>query len=160
MPPAVLTRLAGNAGRNICILLELTELTAAKKQVIVFACSVEHAHLLTELCMLRGIQARCIEGNTESTNRSRYIEAYKHGDVQALINFGVLTTGFDAPNTNAILITRPTASLVLYSQMIGRGIRGPLVGGNEDCLLVDLEDNLIGFPREQQAFRYFDNYWK
>jgi len=160
VPPAVLSRLAGNTGRNACILLELTELTNAGKQVIAFACSVEHAHLLTELCMLRGIQARCIEGNTESTNRSRYIEAYKHGDVQVLINFGVLTTGFDAPNTNAVLIARPTASIVLYSQMIGRGIRGPLVGGNEECLLVDLEDNLIGFPREQQAFRYFDNYWR
>ena len=109
--------------------------------------------------MLRSIEARCIEGNTESNTRARYIEAYKHGSVQVLINFGVLTTGFDAPNTNAILIARPTASIVLYSQMIGRGIRGPLVGGNEECLLIDLEDNLVGFPKEQQAFRYFDNYW-
>jgi DNA repair protein RadD len=159
VPPAVLSRLAGDAGRNACILLELTNLVQSGKQVIVFACSVDHAHLLTELCMLRAIEARCIEGNTESNTRARYIEAYKHSSVQVLINFGVLTTGFDAPNTNAILIARPTASIVLYSQMIGRGIRGPLVGGNEECLLIDLEDNLIGFPKEQQAFRYFDNYW-
>ncbi len=159
LPADVLHRLAGDAGRNACILLELLNLVESNHQVIVFACSVDHAHLLTELCLLRGIEARCIEGNTESSMRARYIEQYKRGAIRILVNYGVLTTGFDAPNTSAVLIARPTASIVLYSQMIGRGIRGPKVGGNETCLLVDLEDNLLGFPREQQAFRFFDNYW-
>ena len=159
LPTQVLHRLGGDAGRNACILLELTDLVESNHQVIVFACSVDHAHLLTELCLLRGIEARCIEGNTEGNTRARYIEQYKYGAIKVLINYGVLTTGFDAPNTNAVLIARPTASIVLYSQMIGRGIRGPKVGGNDECLLVDLEDNLLGFPREQQAFRFFDNYW-
>jgi len=43
--------------------------------------------------------------------------------------------------------------------MIGRGIRGQKVGGNLDCDLIDLEDNLIGFPNEQQAFNYFNVAW-
>ena len=41
----------------------------------------------------------------------------------------------------------------------GRGIRGPKMGGNIECELVDLEDNLLGFPRDSQAFTYFDQAW-
>ena len=99
--------------------------------------------------------ARSIDGETAEQDRRLWLKQYKRGDFRTLINFGVLTTGFDAPNTNAILITRPTASLVLYSQMIGRGIRGERMGGNEECLLVDIEDNLRDFPSESQAFNHF-----
>ena len=58
-----------------------------------------------------------------------------------MTNFGVLTTGFDAPKVRAIYITRPTFSKNLYLQMIGRGLRGPLNGGTQDCLIVDIADN-------------------
>jgi superfamily II DNA or RNA helicase len=159
LPPNVLGRLGEDTNRNACILLEIVALYQGGNSIIVFACSVEHAHLLAELCMLRGIQARCIEGNTSAYDRQRWIEEYKRGTIKVLINYGVLTTGFDAPNTNSVVVTRPTSSIVLYSQMVGRGIRGPKVGGNPECLLVDLEDNLIGFPREQRAFSYFDSMW-
>ena len=77
-----------------------------------------------------------------------------------LVNYGVLTTGFDAPNTNAVVITRPTTSLVLYSQMIGRGIRGPKMGGTKECIIVDIEDNIINLPSEQTAFNYFNSHWE
>ena len=71
----------------------------------------------------------------------------------------MLSTGFDAPGTDAILIARPTTSPVLYSQMLGRGLRGPRVGGNPECLLLDLKDNLIGLPDERVCFTLFDNYY-
>ncbi|KKK92256.1 hypothetical protein LCGC14_2704740, partial [marine sediment metagenome] len=125
----------------------------------VFALSVENAHLITELLNLRNIESRCVDGKCTPYDRQKYIEEYKSGNVQVLVNYGVLTTGFDAPNTNAVLIARPTGSLVLYSQMIGRGIRGPRMGGNEECILVDIKDNLVGFPDERNAFTYFDDEW-
>ena len=160
IPASVLKKLSKNDQRNARILSEIIALVEAGRQTIVFACSVEHAHLISELLMLKGIQSRCVDGGTASFDRAKFIEEFKKETVNVLVNYGVLTTGFDAPNTNAVVITRPTTSLVLYSKMIGRGIRGPKMGGTEDCILVDVEDNLIGFPSEQQAFNYFDEHWE
>ena len=64
--------------------------------------------------------------------------------INVIFNYGVLSTGFDAPNTNTVMIVRPTASPIMYSQMLGRGLRGPEVNGNEECWLIDLKDNLKG----------------
>ena len=159
IPKSVLKKLADIDERNALILGEVASLRLKKRQIILFALSVDHAHLLTELLNLKGIEALCIDGATPASERKMAIEKYKNNDISVLVNFGVLTTGFDAPNTSAVVITRPTASLVLYSQMIGRGLRGPEVGGNENCDLVDIEDNLIGFPSEEQAFNYFNSAW-
>lgn len=159
IPTSVLNKLANDASRNALILGEIAALCSGGRNVIVFALSVDHAHLVTELLNLRGIEARCVDGACTSYDRHRYIDAYKVGEVKVLVNYGVLTTGFDAPNTNAVLIARPTGSLVLYSQMIGRGIRGPRMGGNDECILVDIKDNLGGFPDEKNAFIYFNDEW-
>ena len=75
-----------------------------------------------------------------------------------LINYEVLTTGFDSTNIRCVFITRPTQSIVLYSQMLGRGLRGPMMGGNEECLLVDIKDNLGRYDADM-AFSHFDAYW-
>lgn len=160
IPSRVLLALSKDEQRNAIIIKEIASLCEDDHQIIVFACSVEHAHLLSELLMIRGISCRCVDGSTQTHDRVEYIKEYKNGDVKVIVNYGVLTTGFDAPNTNAVVITRPTGSLVLYSQMIGRGIRGPKMGGTADCILVDLEDNLTGYPSERQAFKFFDNYWR
>lgn len=160
LPTSVLNRLAKSDERNALILGEIAALIRRGRQIIVFALSVEHSHLLTELLNLKGISARCVDGSTPASERADAIEQYKSNAVSVLVNYGVLTTGFDAPNTNAVVIARPTASLVLYSQMIGRGIRGPKVGGNPECELIDLEDNLLGFPTEQQAFSHFNIAWR
>ena len=70
-----------------------------------------------------------------------------------------MTTGFDAPNTDVVVIARPTSSPVLYNQMIGRGIRGPNVGGNKVCVLVDVIDNIIGMPNESYTFSMYRSFY-
>lgn len=160
IPPRVLLELSKNDQRNALIIKETAKLQENGNQTILFACSVEHAHLISELLMIRGIPARCVDSGTPSYDRTNYIDEFKSGKIKVLVNYGVLTTGFDAPNTDAIIITRPTGSLVLYSQMIGRGIRGPEMGGTPNCILIDMEDNLIGYPSEKQAFKFFDDYWR
>ena len=78
-----------------------------------------------------------------------------------MCNYGVLTTGFDAPKTSAAIIARPTKSLVLYSQMIGRALRGPLVGGTEEaeiCTVVDT--SLKGFGNLGEAFANWEDVWR
>ena len=160
LPESVLRKLASDAQRNALILTEIGGLIEKSKSIIVFALSVQHARLLTELLVMLGVEAKSVDGETSAYDRDSYINGYKNGSIQVLVNYGVLTTGFDAPNTNAIVITRPTGSLVLYSQMIGRGIRGVMMGGNSECELVDIIDNINGFPNEKKAFSYFNSVWE
>ena len=156
LPASVIKKLGDDTERNALIILELAKLYEEGRTIIVFACSVKHSRMLTDLCRMRGIEAKSIDGQTAKVDRKQWIREFKNGEFKILINYGVLTTGFDAPNTDTVFITRPTSSVVLYSQMIGRGIRGLRMGGNERCLLVDLEDNLRGYPNESKAFNYFD----
>ena len=64
-----------------------------------------------------------------------------------LINYAILTTGFDDPDIDTVVITRPTGSRVLYHQMIGRGLRGEKNGGNKGgvCWIYDVKDNFDEF---------------
>ena len=78
-----------------------------------------------------------------------------------LVNFGVLTTGFDAPSASAVVIARPTQSLVLFSQMVGRAIRGPRAGGTETCEIVTVVDpSLPGFGDVAAAFLNWEDVWQ
>jgi superfamily II DNA or RNA helicase len=98
-----------------------------------------------------------ISGETRSATRRYLIEEFRGGKISVLCNYGVLTTGFDAPRVRALVIARPTASAVLYEQMIGRGMRGPTFGGTEECLVVDVADN-IHFGG-QLAFARYEEHW-
>src|SRR3546814_20134290 len=73
-----------------------------------------------------------------------------------MCNFGVLTTGFDAPSTSAAVIARPTRSLVLYSQMVGRAPRGVKAKGNATAELVTVVDpHLPGFGDVAEASEHW-----
>ncbi len=156
-----LLKLGYNKSRNKTIISRLIELNEAKIPTIVFACSVEHGKLLSAALTLQGIPNGHVFGEMNPNERDLIIRRYKNRDdsLNILINFEVFTTGFDAKNTKCVFITRPTKSTVLYSQMIGRGLRGPKMGGNDKCLLIDLKDNLDKYPGEAEAFESFDNYW-
>src|SRR5690606_35879125 len=118
--------------RNQLILAEAEALLKKHARVILFATSVMHAKLMVAILAAKGHDAELILSETPSSTRERIIRKFKSNDPtpKILCNFGVLTTGFDAPKTSGALIARPTKSLVLYSQMVGRAIRGLKQGGN------------------------------
>ena len=149
-----------NRSRNAAILRKLRELSSENVPTIVFACSVTHAKLLSYMLSLESIPNTLVIGEMSATDRADAIAAFKDrtNPVNILINYEVLTTGFDSTNIRCVFITRPTQSVVLYSQMLGRGLRGPMMGGNAECLLVDVKDNLGRFNPEM-AFNHFDSYW-
>ena len=150
-----------NKKRNTAIINKLIELNNEHIPTIVFACSVEHGKMLSAALAMHGIKNGHIFGDMDSMERSSIIQRFKDNDddLNILINYEVLTTGFDATNIKCVFITRPTNSVVLYSQMLGRGLRGPQMGGSAYCELVDIEDNLEKYTNESAAFNYFDNYW-
>jgi superfamily II DNA or RNA helicase len=62
--------------------------------------------------------------------------------------------------TDVVFIARPTKSIVLYSQMIGRGLRGPSVGGTAVCRVVDVIDNIVDYSSDlDDVYDYFQEYW-
>lgn len=155
----ILSKMEIDENRNLCILAEIFKAYREGRFIIVFALSLEHSKLLTELCNLKNLKVASIDDETSDYDRLQNIQLFRAKELQVLINYGVLTTGFDAPNTNTVIITRPTSSPVLYSQMLGRGIRGPKVGGNEECLLIDIKDNINGLPNEKRCFTLFNSYF-
>lgn len=153
--------LARNADRNRRILQRLRELNREAVPTIVFACSVNHAKMLSAMLSLEEIPNSLVIGELDPQSRKKAIDSFKDrtNNVNIIINYEVLTTGFDSKNIRCVFITRPTKSVVLYSQMLGRGLRGPLMGGNEECLLIDVDDNLQVFNNES-AFTHFNDYWR
>ena len=159
--PAQLKILASNADRNRVIMEMLRRLNNDEVPTIVFACSVNHAKMLSAMLTLEGISNSLVIGALDPVTRKKAIDTFKDktNKVNIIINYEVLTTGFDSKNIRCVFITRPTKSVVLYSQMLGRGLRGPLMGGNEECLLIDVDDNLTVFNNES-AFTHFNDYWR
>lgn len=154
--------LARNDRRNVEIVRVIEELATRHRRIIVFAAGVPHAHLLSSVLTLRGTEAHVVTASTERLARERILRRFKGNGVepQVVCNYGVLTTGFDAPMTSAAVIARPTRSLVLYSQMVGRAIRGPKAGGNATAEIVTVVDtDLPGFGSVADAFVNWEDVW-
>ena len=161
--PALLESLAEQADRNVAIIDEIRYLMEeGHKRIILFGASVRHAELLAAGLSAVGIDGRVVTGNTGATARARTIKTFQGLSTKPMVlcNFGVLTTGFDAPNTSAVVIARPTKSLVLFSQMAGRATRGPKAGGNENCTISTVVDiDLPGFGNMTEAFTNWEDVW-
>lgn len=155
----LLDRISRNKARNKKIIEKIKQLNEGNIPTIVFACSVVHAQMISSFLKLNGINNSLVYGELDKFTRAKAISDFKDGKVNVIINYDILTTGFDSTNIKCVFITRPTKSVILYSQMIGRGLRGPMMGGNEECLLMDVQENLESY-NENSAFKHFDMYWK
>lgn len=159
LPPGFLSRVAADSIRNAEIVKRLKELALSQRQVLFFSCSVDHSRFICSVLCYLGIRAGHIDGTTSAGVREEVIGKFRAGELSVLCNFEVLSTGFDAPKTDVVFISRPTASVVLYSQMIGRGLRGPAVGGTDSCLIIDVKDNIEGYSDLAATYSYFEEYW-
>jgi DNA repair protein RadD len=150
-----------NPLRNKIIIDEIEKalLDESKNLVLVFANSINHCILLQKFLEFQNIESQIVLSNTPNNLRDKYIEDFKNGDLKVLINYGVLTTGFDAPKLKTLIIARQTDSIILYSQMIGRALRGPLNGGNEKNQIIDLIDNILNLGNPDFLFTYWEEFW-
>ena len=128
--------------------------------IIIFACNVVNSQeLAATLCCL-GYSASSLDSKNDTTeSRRAKIADFKSGRLRIIVNYGILTTGFDAPRTNVAIIGRPTKSLVLYSQMVGRAMRGKKRGGNAECNVYTVIDDIPEFTNISHAFEYWDQSW-
>lgn len=145
---------SANFGRDIMTAgaLEFWQARARDRQTIVYAVSVKHAHNIVNVFQNAGFSAEVILGDTDPEERRKTIAKFRDGGLHVLVNVVVATEGFDLPDASCILITRPTLSLALFMQMLGRGLRPKEDGG--DCIILDLTGNSMihGLPQDSREW--------
>lgn len=158
----ILTLLGDDRGRNERIVNLVSSELKRCGRMIVFCPSVRSAEDCQDMATSAGVRSGVVTAVTPSDDRSRVIKQFRQrdGKAMALFNFGVLTTGFDAPTTRGVVIARPTRSIILYSQMVGRGLRGPRSGGNRNAWIYTVVDtSLPGFRSVADAFGNWEGLW-
>ncbi|MDX1539053.1 DEAD/DEAH box helicase [Arsukibacterium sp.] len=130
----------GKMGRATKLITgQLCQLAAGKQGIIIFAATVRHAEEILGLLKTEGQQAALLTATTSHKERDQLITAFKAKQLKFLVNVAVLTTGFDAPHVDLIAIMRPTASVSLFQQMVGRGLRS--APDKTQCLIIDYAAN-------------------
>lgn len=116
---------------------QILQLSQDRQGVMIFAATIDHATEITGY--LPADKTALITGKTKTKQRDALISAFKAKEIKFLVNVSVLTTGFDAPHVDVIAILRPTQSISLFQQIVGRGLR--LSPGKKDCLVLDYTNN-------------------
>lgn len=131
--------LAGN-------LIGAYKLYAIAKKCVVFAINCNHSKAIAKRYRASGIPAEHLDGETPDEERKAVIERFRTGETLVLCNVNIVTEGFNLPNIEAVQIARPTKSLSLWLQMVGRGLR--TAEGKEHTLIIDHTDNFarLGMP--------------
>jgi superfamily II DNA or RNA helicase len=127
-----------NGDRNELIVKAYIEYAKHRKSTIVFASGISHCNSIKEEFKRNGIKCESIDSTMSKDERESVIESFTSGKIPVLVNVAVLTTGFDHPETDCIILARPTKSRILYEQIIGRGLR--IADNKEDCLIIDIND--------------------
>jgi DNA repair protein RadD len=125
---------------NRSVVGEIIRRAGDRKAWLVFCAGVDHAKHIANALNAAGIVAESVTGKTTKKERERIIRLYKSGEIKALTNANVLTTGFDYPDIDLIAMLRPTLSPGLYIQMAGRGMR--LKSHTDHCLVLDFAGNV------------------
>ena len=123
------------------VVIETVEKTAQRIKdrnapALAFCTSVNHAHMLARAYNLAGLRAAAVYGAQPKEDRAEILSKWRNGAIDIVTNCAVLTEGFDFPQIGTLVIARPTTSVGLYTQMVGRGTR--ISGDKQDCLILDI----------------------
>ncbi|WP_167546684.1 DEAD/DEAH box helicase [Stieleria maiorica] len=92
-------------------------------RTVIFACDVEHANKLAQQLSRRGVACRAVHSSQVAERNNKAIADFRNGQLNVLVTVEMLTEGFDVPEIDTIFLARPTSSLTLLAQMVGRGAR-------------------------------------
>lgn len=120
-------------------LRELVEAGHNRKSWLIFSSGIEHAEHISQMLAQFNIDCVAVHSKNNAEQNDRAINAFKDGSLRAIVNYGKLTTGFNHPSIDLIAMFRPTMSVPLWVQMLGRGTR-PAPGKN-NCLVLDYARN-------------------
>jgi len=110
------------------------------KHNLIFCSSVKQAKNCSEMLRKMGMSADYVCAKHSDEERESLIRRFRSGEIKHMCNVGVLTIGFDFPELDCITLARPTISLALLYQMVGRGLR--IAQGKTKCLVIDITENI------------------
>lgn len=125
------------------------------KHLLVFCSTISQADWLSQEFPFSAY----VTSKSSEEERSKVIEGFKNGDIKIVFNVGVLTTGFDFPALDCIVLLRPTQSIALYYQMLGRGVR--ISEGKEFCQVIDFTNTVAKIGKiETIELQKINNKWE
>lgn len=125
-----------------------------RRHILIFTNFRTESYQVLQKLKASNIPAAEISADSSKDERESLLRRFKSGEIRCVVNVGVLTTGFDFPQLDCIVLGRPTKSVALYYQMVGRGIR--TAPDKPSCKLVDLCDNVKRFGRIE-TFEIYDS---
>ncbi|WAM30046.1 DEAD/DEAH box helicase [Myxococcus sp. NMCA1] len=151
LPPSLVKRIAEDETRNALIASKVVKDAVKWGQTLIFAATIEHARDLVERIRDVGLEAESLDCSAPREGRLAVVERFKTKSLPVLVNVGLFTEGTDLPGVQTVFLARPTMSRILFQQMVGRGLRGPALGGTADCNVVAFYDNVRGLVQDQLA---------
>lgn len=116
-------------------LLDSYQSLAKGKKGIIYAININHAKHICSEYEAAGYVAVCIDSKTPASQRKEYVERFKQGQIDIIVNVDIFSEGFDCPDIEFIQLARPTHSLVKYLQQVGRGLR--ITKNKQECIILD-----------------------
>lgn len=127
-----------NDNRNKIIVDAYFKYAKDRKATLVFATGIDHCRDICKEFQDNNIACEFVDSTIDDDLREQRIADFKNGKIKVLINVGILTTGFDHEPVDCIIYARPTKSKILYTQILGRGLR--TAENKKDCLVIDVVD--------------------
>ena len=127
---------------------------AKGKKGIVYTVNKEHSRHLKERFCKEGVKAEVVDSDTPKEERDKIVSKFRRGDITVLLNVNIFSEGFDCPDVEFIQLARPTKSLSMFLQQVGRGLRTS--DGKEKVIILDNVGlfNKFGFPSARRKWRY------
>lgn len=150
IPEKIAQQMVDSRNRNKLIVQTYVNDADKYGKTILFAVNIQHAVTLKELFDRAGVKSDIVVSQLKDDDTGRMrkqseneaaIAGYRDGDIDVLINVNILTEGVDLPSTQSVFLTRPTASSILMTQMIGRALRGVKSGGTAESHIVSFVDD-------------------
>jgi superfamily II DNA or RNA helicase len=125
---------------------------APDRHTLVFAVDIPHAEALTDRFLRAGVVTACLHSKLDTGTREAIVDKFRAGQTQVLVNVMIASYGFDVPAIDCVVLARPTKSLVLHLQCLGRGMR--INEGKTECMVLDHADNVRRIGKADDLYRY------
>ncbi len=156
LPQSLVRRICEDEGRNNRVVSTFVDRREEWGSTLIFAATVEQGQYMTRKLREQGVEADEVYGDTRGFKRREVVDKFRRRQLQAVVNCGLFTEGTDLPNVQTVFLARPTRSKILFRQMVGRGMRGPKIGGSEECTVVAFFDEVNGLVKESLASTFSD----
>lgn len=149
-------RICEDEGRNNKVISAFVDNRSEWGSTLIFAATIAQGRYIKRKLRENGVAADEVYGDTRAAKRKQVVEAFRRQEIQAVVNVGLFTEGTDLPGVRTVFLARPTRSKILFRQMVGRGLRGPKIGGSEECTVVAFYYEVKGLVNESLASSFRD----